>query len=605
MSSVPLSRGGAQGQSVGLVPLRGNTSSVPTAVIDLASRKVTALQRWTGLGLDDCGRLGRLLLFRSLALEADLQCRWNRSDFFWIESHRQLRAVLHDANVWTAAVDVVAMQADAQRIAPDTLRDAVVDELFVNTYLGLIRAARESWPAKPDSREFVYTRYVRDIFDIVGAGAERQADVLLPHVDHWIGAESEAKEWKSAIRIVRDMIARLPQERKYPEQLMLLEYQSTLDSLTQNSPLTSRDAKTLRAGIDRIECLRAQYTWIPAAFTLIGRLRHLRAIALANGNVLAEALVESQKGMDYSPGEEDAVQTDQRLVEAMKAKRQSMEAVVQQLQTGFNKRLTPEGQSLVDDAKKGFSPVNEYIKSAERRQLQQDAIAARNKGVWLSAGYAEPPADWTARAEKLYDAMADVLQRQPAAVADLEPLWHAVSDQDEILAALDPRSAIAFLARRLFPEESPDTGTAVPPLDSHSGPDFTFDSTVKVPGDEPLPFWLFSRQGMRLKIQTAIAILLLLSGLGLAAFDAVRTARQNRDYSALVAASNDGDFFRMIEASEDFLAHPALHQDDRTAHVLSLYSEALVRWFSSIPDRPDDAAVNRVRRYQQLANRVQ
>ena len=50
-------------------------------VMALADREMTLIQKWTGQGLDECGRLGRLLLFRNLALEADLQMQMGSKRF--------------------------------------------------------------------------------------------------------------------------------------------------------------------------------------------------------------------------------------------------------------------------------------------------------------------------------------------------------------------------------------------------------------------------------------------------------------------------------------------------------------------------------------------
>jgi hypothetical protein len=572
-------------------------SAVPAQVVELANRQITSFQKWTGRGLDECGRLGRLLLFRNLALAADLQCKWNRSDFFWLESHRQLRTLLRDPKVWMAA----ATLAGSDAIQPDVLKAAVVEELFVKTYHRLSRVAATFYPEKPppDSREFAYARYLRDVFDSAEIDAQRQAELLVPLADRWIEAESQAKKWKAAIAIARDMIARVPQERKYPEQLMLLEYQSTRDGLTQG-PLKPRDAEKLKAGIERIEQLRRQYTSIPLAFTLIGRLRHLRAIALGNNSELSEALIESQKGMDYAPGDEEAAKTHERLVENMKALRARMEGVLQRVRAGYNRRLTLQGQKLANEASKGFTAVNAYTNSAERTQIQQDVTATRSKSIWIEVGYAEPAADWDSRAGSLYAALTEVFGKAPSSLQELERLWRDQAAQDPLLAGLDPCPPVGFLARRLFPAESSGAGATTPQPAPEAGPEFEFESTRLARGDEPFLFWLFSRQGMRLKAQASLALLVLLCALSLAGFDSLRRSGQDHAYATLMAAANDRDFSRVIDASEDFLSHPALHHDARTPQVEGLYSEALVRWFSLIPGTPDQGALERVRRYQQL-----
>jgi hypothetical protein len=396
------------------------------------------------------------------------------------------------------------------------------------------------------------------------------------------------------------MISRVPFERKYPERLMLLEFQKITSALSKNGPLNSRDAKKLDVGIDRLEELRRQYTWAPLAFTLIGGLRHLRAIALANNKNLSDALAESRKGLDYCPDDQEAVKTDESLVANMKTLQTQMASVLHELQTGYNKRLTAEGQKLADEASKGFAPLNEYLESAERKQIQQDVFSATCKNLWLAIGYPEPAEEWDTAASKLYFTLSELANEKPSTQADMERLWQDLASKEPVIAALPPRPVLDFLADRLFPHEQQPTEVAAKTV-LDEGPVFEFQSNKRVSGDEPFLFWLFSHQGFRLKIQSCAALAFLLIALSLVSFDALRRSDQNQMYSRLIAASQRQDFAAIVDASEQFLAHRALRPDERTDQVKSLYAEALVRWFSLIQGAPDEAALRRARRYQQLA----
>jgi hypothetical protein len=278
-----------------------------------------------------------------------------------------------------------------------------------------------------------------------------------------------------------------------------------------------------------------------------------------------------------------------------------MATVLRDIQTGYNKHLTAEGQRLAKEASRGFAPLNEYLESAERKQIQEDAFSAVCKNVWLAIDYPEPANGWDVSAAKLYLALADVISQKPSTRTDMERLWQDLAGKEPVLAALPSQPAVDFLARKLFPLDHEPTHQ--PPMESSLGnePAFAFAFDKRMSGDEPFMFWLFSRQGMRLKIQSCVALALFSLTLGLAGFDALRRSEQNQAFVRLVAASNRADFPRVVEASEDFLAHPALRPDDRTAQVKRLYAEALVRWFSLIPGKPDETAVRRAHRYQQLA----
>ena len=195
--------------------------------------------------------------------------------------------------------------------------------------------------------------------------------------------------------------------------------------------------------------------------------------------------------------------------------------------------------------------------------------------------------------------MNDVLGGAPQSAAELEERWRdRVADTQ--IADLDPQRAVDFLARRLWPQDAggPPAEQASTPA---SPPQFTFQGHELVAGDEPLAFWIFSAQGWRIKTQMAVAIVLLVTVVCLAGFQSLRRARQDRAYAALLAASAAGDLVPTIDAGELFLSSPGLHEDRRTSEVKAIYAEALVRWFALLQGAPDDAALARVRRYEQLA----
>ncbi len=568
--------------------------------------KLTSLQRASGIGLDGCGRVARLLYFRKFALEADLQCKWARSDFFWKESLRQLRALAPDSTIWSAAAECIGARTGTGEIDPRALRSALTEGLFVATFQALYRAALKAWPDKPtpDNREFVYVEYMRSVFDIAGVDSKQQAEILMPIVDRRIDILVEAKKWKAAIENATDMAKRLPAERQYQEKLMLLEFQKTMDSLSAGKLLLASDGMTLKEGIDRLEQLRRQYPAQSLAFPLIGRLRRLRAITLANTSQTAEALVESQMGMDYLPGSEDAEKTHEQLKQNMVALKQKVETVLREIKYSYNKQLSADGQRMVNDANKGFQPLNEYETSQTRAQIQKDAVNVRLKEIWLTAGYAQPTEDWDQRAERLCAVLADAFEKKPDRPEELDPLWRQLVAGDPMLSELDPQLAVNFLRERLFPEHNQAEAAAPAEANPPALPELRFEAAKRRSGEEPFVFWLFSREGIRLKLLSSAACLLLVCALSLAAFDALRSSQQDRAYAALLQASQNGNYAGVVENAENFLSHPALHDDDRTAEVKSLYAEGLVRWFSLMPKTPNEDALQRARRYRQLTASV-
>jgi hypothetical protein len=253
---------------------------IPVEILELADRKVSSFQKWTGRNLDEYGSLGRLLMLRREALAADLECRWKLSDFLWKETLAQLRRLAQAPKVWEVAAGLVHESLTQGKVEPDALKSAFIDQLFIETHLALQKAAVAAWTDKPSpgSREFVYTEFLRQDLNLANATRERQARILVPLVDRWIEANAEAKKWDDAISIIKDMLARVPQERQYRETLMVMEHHKTIGSLTAGRPLTSEDAKRLKQGIAQLEKLRSRYTEVPLVYILIAGQRHLRRL---------------------------------------------------------------------------------------------------------------------------------------------------------------------------------------------------------------------------------------------------------------------------------------------------------------------------------------
>ena len=105
------------------------------AVLALARDAFTRLARAGGFRLTPVRRLGRLLLFHRLAIEAELRQTRRRADFFWREAIRQLEKIWNDDTVWREA-------AGEGAVIGDGLLDAVLRELFADTHWGFYQTHR-------------------------------------------------------------------------------------------------------------------------------------------------------------------------------------------------------------------------------------------------------------------------------------------------------------------------------------------------------------------------------------------------------------------------------------------------------------------------------
>lgn len=118
---------------------------------------------------------------------------------------------------------------------------------------------------------------------------------------------------------------------------------------------------------------------------------------------------------------------------------------------------------------------------------------------------------------------------------------------------------------------------------------------------EPLDLWLFSRRDSGLKLLVAVAALLLGLAGALTAREALSGAARDAAYARLMDAAARADYGAMVDAAPGFLRAPPLAGSDaRAAQVRDLYTEAFVRWFTTLDEAEVAAAQPRVDQFRAL-----
>jgi hypothetical protein len=124
-------------------------------------------------------------------------------------------------------------------------------------------------------------------------------------------------------------------------------------------------------------------------------------------------------------------------------------------------------------------------------------------------------------------------------------------------------------------------------------------------GAEPLLPWLFSSQDKRIKIQAAIASVLVLVAGGLGIQDKLRISARENAYQQILAAEQIQDNLSVVQGAETFFANsPLSGKDGRNEQVMELYTQSLVRWFAQQENSPDADAQKHLERYRQIMNPV-
>ncbi|HEX8140680.1 MAG TPA: hypothetical protein VF544_24145 [Pyrinomonadaceae bacterium] len=113
---------------------------------------------------------------------------------------------------------------------------------------------------------------------------------------------------------------------------------------------------------------------------------------------------------------------------------------------------------------------------------------------------------------------------------------------------------------------------------------------------------LLAELDMRVMIQVAAAVVLLLVAGGLLARDIWARHARDAAFRQMLEANSRGESLHVIESAEKFLTHRPLNgsRDAREADVVGLYSEALVHWVAEQPGKLDANALAHVARYKQL-----
>lgn len=499
------------------------------SILSMATRDFTRMERLLGWKLNASGRLARLLLLHKLGLEAELAGEWQRADHFWSFVREQMEALASKSDLWEAVVEAIANEPGVTVLAdPVQLRQRLVNEVFIDTHCAFYNGyLQEVANLTRESRAFTHLTCLKGLLKFTDLSRDDLFTLLVPASERWITLCEKSKQWDQAVRVCTDLLKYLPDAEEYQDRLALLYLARTLERLKNDeSPEENlKDAKILQKGIDRLEKTRHDYPCSIAFFEALGLLHHLRAIKLANGKHLSDAILSVQKAITYSPHLKQARETKDKLVQVMEGLQTQMREIQAQLAQHPGARLTKEGIHLVREASRGLEPASAYMRSDEAKRVTEALHVAQRY--------------WMQRVAKAHPS----------------------------------------------PQE--------PPV-------MTGLSTKHHQGGEPFGFWLFSGQDKLIKIQAAIAIILVLLVGGLAIRDFVARSTRDAAYNQIIEAIKNQDYLSVIKGAESYFANtPLSGKDKRDEQVIDICREAFVRWFVEL-DELDHEAQAHIERYQTL-----
>ena len=607
---------------------------VAQKLLALANQDFTKWGLLVGWKLDGLGNIGRLLLQHRLAIEAELAAQWQRADFFWQQVLIEIKALSKRDNIWQYLVSVYANEPGVVLMGePVQIRQRLVDELLIDTHCAFYNERSQQIEGLTiGDRAFIHIDYIQNLLDLSAISNDSLLSLLGKPWEKRITLCKETKKWQEAIQYCQERLRYLPNRSGFQNDLAEIHWLATLEKHREaKSPAHHRqNAKTLQAGIKALEKCGQQYPYNLNIFKFLGSLYRLQSISLVNRDQFSGALVAIQKAVTYNPYLEKAFETRTELIQTMTQLQEQMNQVQQEIAQKFNARLNKHGQKLLTEAKKGFGPMNAYMESEPAKMTARQFQVAQAIHLWEVIGLPEPPEgwqkeplagvmlgvngqtiplessnSWRRKALQLWQEIGRIIQQPPARKAALAAVWQTVVAHKPDLADLDSTLICAFLERKVFGKESDRVLVTPTPEVIEEPPTLTPIAVKRLRGAEPLLPWLFSSQDKRIKIQAAIASILILVAGGLGIQDRWRISARESAYQQILAAEQNQDNLSVVQGAETFFASsPLSGKDGRNEQIRELYTKSLVRWFAQQENSPDADAQKHLERYRQVMNPV-
>jgi hypothetical protein len=552
-------------------------SSSPSAgqqILNLARAPLGSWARWTGIGLKPVDQVARLLRLHRLAFEAERNGRERRADFFWREALRGLRRLSKRPKVWQALWEAhgKAVTSDAE-----ALQKRIALEVFADLHAAFANAKLDQAEAPaPIDLAYRHLHYLREVLPLTGMTTDDQAALLAPAMLAEIDALEKAKRGSAAVAVARDLLALAPGKPEFQKRLALAHFDAAVKSLSDRPAGKERaEAAALRQGIEQLEEVRRQFPYHTLIYQLIGLLQNLRAVRLTNGSDLPEGLVAARKAIVFHPPLEAEPGLFAQLVNHMRDLQTRMAEVEQQIRRSSNTTLTADGQKALAQSRKGFAPLEAYLKTDEPAQIAAAREKAQAREIWLEIGLPPEEGDWDGRAVALVTSAGAIFGTEPSTIEAFTAAFEREQTARPILAGIDVAAVAAFVKRRRDNVPAPATGATAPvPVAAKIA---VLDPTARARGRdrEPLGYWLFGHQDYGARLAVAAAAVAALALAGAAGFDAFGSSIRADAYAAMVAAAPRDDDATVVREAERFMAAETLRQSDlREAHVHALLAQA-------------------------------
>lgn len=578
-------------------------------ILGLANTKFSLLEKIGAVKLDANGHFGKLLYHHKMALEAETAQKFQRADFFWYQFYSILKKIYSTPIILENFYDEIKDTDEVKLLDdPNAFFQCLINELFIDTHCAFyndIIDKKEEITTK--SRALIHIDHITYLFELSNISKDEQKKLLDPFYKKSLESYQNCGKLNKAIQLYEQATQRFPDTIEYQNELCNLYFSQTFSQLSEKSSDKNdniKDAQIINDGIEKLKGLNQKFPHNFFCYQLIGEACHIRSVKLANGELLSAAILEIEKAVTFNPFSSNAQKTKDQLIEMMKELQSQMEVISAQIANEPGKTLNQDGQKMMEQATRGFTPVNTFIESDEAKQIKEGFYSAYAKNTWLSIGFKEPDTDWDQKAKSLIDAVNTLFESPPENEFQTESVWEELASKIPSLSNLDSQLVCSFLNSCLFSIDDVIEVTHTDKIRSDMGyPIIKTARSDKISNNEPFSYWLLSRRDFRIKAQIIIATALLIFAGVSSVKDSTNLKSRNTAYEEIMTASANNNFFKIIEQSEIFLSHdPLSGRDVREPIVVDLYNEAIVRWIIMEKVQLDKKAKDHVQRYKKFIN---
>jgi hypothetical protein len=574
------------------------------AIVALAKLPQRARDSWFLSKLSPQHRVGRVLYFRRCAMESESEGKWSRADFFWNQSLSLLGAIFSDMRIWQSVLSSMAQaQASLREMAPPDFRDVLVRELFWDTFCGLYNGYLQQNPEpKPDSRAFVHVVYLLRTQRLSPTRLGLPMTTALPGIRAQIAAARTIGTPDEALKLAKKATKGFPDQAELWDLRLEVSHSRIFRKLSKGESERDRraDMVLLTKVLTEIEQLLQENPYCSDAYDAIANVRHIRSIRRAESSLIADALSDNRAVLIYNPQHEHAAENRTQLVKLFQSMQQQLAKVLLEIAGKPNTRLTPSGQKTQAQINRAAT----LLKSSDMTADEHKIVAARElamvRGVWLRAGLKAPKDRWDERATALYRALVEIMNASPKDVDAIRVAWNNAASPSPLLTDIDLASVTGFLGKLLkLPHPAVADGE---PVVRSVRPVIKSLPAKASTAAAPFSFWLFTTDDLRLKLQVACALLLVVSTASVFSIDSHRAAARGRIFERLAAAAAAGQSLDVIDAAESYFSASApLGGDPSEPEARRLYLDALKRRLASHAGVPDVEADEHLRRFTQLS----